>query len=314
MLAAGVSRGASASVLVVRHLRKSFGKVPALRDVSFSVAEGEVFGFLGPNGAGKSTTIKIILGLLRADAGTVSLSGFDVRKQHLEAARLLGSATEVPGYYGYLTGRQNLRQFARTLGKPSENQLQELLDLVGLHDRGDDKVKRYSLGMRQRLSIAQALLGSPRVLVLDEPTNGLDPAGMYELRRLLRHLAKVVGMTVFFSSHLLAEVEEICDRVAVISRGEVRAVGPLSQLLATGSNSYELRVSDAAQAASMLQRLDGARVEMGPRHGTLRVEAGSDIGPLMLRALLDADIRVDGYSRGERRLEDLFLELTGASA
>ncbi len=179
-----------APIVEVDGLSKSFGHVRALNGISLSVAEGEVFGFLGPNGAGKTTTIRILLGLQRADSGTAKVGGFDCWTAHAKAARLLGATLEQPALYGFLSGRDNLRLFARLLGPVDEKQVSELLDLVGMKERGDDKVKRYSMGMRQRLALAQAMLGKPKLLILDEPTNGLDPNGIHGLRILLRKLGR----------------------------------------------------------------------------------------------------------------------------
>src|SRR5216683_6691090 len=185
-----------AAIVEVDRLSKSFGRVRALHEVSFSVAEGEVFGFLGPNGAGKTTTIRILLGLLNGSGGAAKIGGYDCWTGHAKAARLFGATLEQPALYGFLSGRDNLRLFARLLGAVDEAQVTELLALVGMRERGDDKVKRYSMGMRQRLALAQAMLGKPRLLILDEPTNGLDPNGIHGLRILLRKLADE-GMTIF---------------------------------------------------------------------------------------------------------------------
>ena len=194
-------------IVEVEGLSKTYGRVRALNQVSFSVAEGEVFGFLGPNGAGKTTTIRMLLGMQRAGGGSARIGGHDCWTEHSRAAQLFGATLEQPALYGFLSGRDNLRVFSRMLGAIDEAHITELLATVGLSERGNDKVKRYSMGMRQRLALAQAMLGKPRLLILDEPTNGLDPNGIHGLRLLLRKLATEDGMTIFFSSHLLSEVE-----------------------------------------------------------------------------------------------------------
>src|SRR6266852_2152756 len=175
--------------------------------------------------------------------------------------------------YGFLSGRDNLRQFARILGRVDEAHISELLDLVGMTERADDKVKRYSMGMRQRVALAQGMLGKPRLLILDEPTNGLDPNGIHGLRVLLRKLATEQGMTIFFSSHLLSEVEELCDRVVVLHRGEVRAAGPLDELMTTKGFKYRIDVSDVDQALEILRTMDGARAEPGTIKDSINVSA-----------------------------------------
>jgi ABC-2 type transport system ATP-binding protein len=295
----------------VDRLSKDFGKVRALDDVSFSVAEGEIFGFLGPNGAGKTTTIRILLGLLHPDGGTAQIGGHDCWRDHARAAPLFGATLEQPGLYGYLTGRDNLRQFARMLGPVDERQITDLLALVGMTERGDDKVKRYSMGMRQRLALAQALLGKPRLLVLDEPTNGLDPNGIHGLRILLRKLATEQGLTIFFSSHLLSEVEELCDRVVVLHRGEVRAAGPLSELMNVKGFSYRIDVSDVNRALDIVRSVDGARAETGTIKDSITVTSETDIARRINHALVSAGVGVDQLVRTQRGLEDIYIELTG---
>jgi ABC-2 type transport system ATP-binding protein len=299
------------AIVEVDRLSKGFGKVRALDSVSFYVAEGEVFGFLGPNGAGKTTTIRILLGLLHPDGGTAKIGGHDCWGDHARAAPLFGATLEQPGLYGYLTGRDNLRQFARMLGPVDERQITDLLALVGMTERGDDKVKRYSMGMRQRLALAQALLGKPRLLVLDEPTNGLDPNGIHGLRILLRKLATEQGLTIFFSSHLLSEVEELCDRVVVLHRGEVRAAGPLSELMNVKGFSYRIDVSDVSRALDIVRSVDGARAEMGTIKDSITVTSERDIARRINHALVSAGVGVDQLVRTQRGLEDIYIELTG---
>lgn len=298
-------------IVEVDRLSKNFGRVRALSGVSFTVEEGEVLGFLGPNGAGKTTTIRILLGLLRGDAGAASIGGHDCWTDHARASRLFGATLEQPGFYGFLSGRDNLRQFARMLGPVDEKQITTLLDLVGMTERGDDKVKRYSMGMRQRLALAQALLGKPRLLVLDEPTNGLDPNGIHGLRILLRKLATDQGLTIFFSSHLLSEVEELCDRVVVLHRGEVKASGPLSELMNVKGYRYRIDVSDVDKALDVVRAVDGARAEPGTIRDSISVTADSDIARQINHALVYAGIGVDQLVRTEQGLEDVYIQLTG---
>ena len=299
------------AVLEVRDLSKSFGRVRALNGVTFSVEEGEVFGFLGPNGAGKSTTIRILLGLLRADGGSILVGGHDCWTHHSQAASQLGATLEQPALYGYLSARDNLRLNARMLGRVDEARIAELLAMVGMAERADDKVKRYSMGMRQRVALAQALLGKPRLLVLDEPTNGLDPNGIHGLRVLLRKLAKDEGLTIFFSSHLLGEVEELCDRVAVLHQGELRAVGPLSGLMSAKGFRYRIDVSDAAAALRVVAGLEGVTAELGTVRDSISVSSEADQARVINHALVSAGIGVDQLVRTERGLEDIYIQLTG---
>jgi ABC-2 type transport system ATP-binding protein len=225
--------------LVAEHLGKRYGARVAVTDVSFTVGRGEVFGFLGPNGAGKTTTIRMLVGLVRPTSGRVSIAGRDLVADREGALRRLGCIVESPDFYDYLTGRENLEHFARMVDAAAVARVGELAELVRLCERLDDRVGTYSLGMRQRLGIAQALLGTPDLLVLDEPANGLDPAGIYDLRALLRRLADERGIGVFVSSHLLGEVERVCDRIAIVHRGRVLAEGTMSELTGGGTRSLE---------------------------------------------------------------------------
>jgi ABC-2 type transport system ATP-binding protein len=302
-----------AAIVEVDRLSKSFGRVRAVHEASFSVAEGEVFGFLGPNGAGKTTTIRILLGLLKADGGTAKIGGYDCWTDHEKAARLFGATLEQPALYGFLSGRDNLRLFARTLGPVDEAQVTDLLGVVGMTERGDDKVKRYSMGMRQRLALAQGMLGKPRLLILDEPTNGLDPNGIHGLRILLRKLATDQGLTIFFSSHLLSEVEELCDRVVVLHRGEVKAAGPLSEVTNVKGFHYRIDVSDVDKAMEIVRSIDGATVESGTIKDSITVSSETDLARVINHALVAAGIGVDQLVRTQKGLEDVYIELTGVA-
>ena len=303
-----------AGVVEIEGLSKRFGRVRALNQVSLSVAEGEVFGFLGPNGAGKTTTIRILLGLQRADGGAARIGGFDCWTDHKKAAALFGATLEQPALYAFLSGRDNLRLFARTLGPVDEKQLTELLGTVGMAERANDKVKRYSMGMRQRLALAQAMLGRPKLLILDEPTNGLDPNGIHGLRILLRRLATDDGMTIFFSSHLLSEVEELCDRVVVLHRGEVKAAGPLTELMNFRGYQYRIDVSDVEKAVDIVRSIDGATVEPGTIKDSITVKSDKDLARIINQSLVMAGIGVDQLVHEQRGLEDVYIELTGVAA
>lgn len=227
---ASVERTDAEVVLSVQHLQKKIGKKPIIRDVTFDVRAGEIFGFLGPNGSGKTTTIRMLVDLVKPTAGRVLLCGEDANRHPERALRHVGCIVENPEMYPYLTGWENLEHFARMQKGITLERIAEVAAIVQLDKRIHDKVKTYSLGMRQRLGIAQALLGSPKLLILDEPTNGLDPKGIKELREFIRSLAGA-GLSLFISSHLLSEIQLMCDRVAIIAQGEVIAVGPVEELL-----------------------------------------------------------------------------------
>ncbi len=210
-------------VLEVNNLHKKIGKKEIIKGVSFSVEEGEIFGFLGPNGAGKTTTIRMLVGLIKPTSGSISICGHDLQKESVEALRNVGAVVENPELYQYLSGMENLMQIAR-IRKISKEEVLNTIKLVGLENRIDDKVRKYSLGMKQRLGLAASLLSSPKLLILDEPTNGLDPSGILDFREVVKNAAKKRGMAVFVSSHILSEVQNLCDTVAFINDGVIKAV------------------------------------------------------------------------------------------
>jgi ABC-2 type transport system ATP-binding protein len=228
-----------AVALRAEHLAKRYGARQAVVDASFTLRPGEVFGFLGPNGAGKTTTIRMLVGLVRPSSGRVVVAGHDLMREREAALERMGCIVESPDFYEYLTGRENLQHFARMIGPQASTRIEPLAEMLRVRERLDDRVRTYSLGMRQRLGIAQAMLGDPAVLVLDEPANGLDPAGIRELRELLRRLADERGLAVFVSSHLLGEIERMCDRLAIVHRGRVLAEGGMAELTGSGRRPLE---------------------------------------------------------------------------
>ena len=300
-------------VLSAERLTKRFGDREAVSDVSFEVHAGEVFGFLGPNGAGKTTTIRMLVGLARPDRGRVTIRGFDLARDFRRAMEHVGCIVESPDLYRYLTGRENLVHFARMLPDGAKERIPELARLVALTERLDDPVSTYSLGMRQRLGIAQALLGNPDVLILDEPANGLDPAGIREMRRLVRSLASERGIAVFVSSHLLSEVEQTCDRVAIIHRGRTLATGPVRELVdRVASDGLRLIVRPARRAAEVLAAFGPCEI-VGDEGGEGEVDAriGKASVPAALRALSEAGVEVFAAERSLASLEEVFLAVTG---
>lgn len=250
-------------VLSVSSVKKQIGGKPIIKDVSFEVRTGEIFGFLGPNGAGKTTTIRMLVNLIKPTSGEILICGEDIGRDPEAALRHVGCIVENPEAYSYLTGWENLEHFARMLRGIDNARIREVAAIVGLDSRIHDKVKTYSLGMRQRLGIAQALLGRPKLLILDEPTNGLDPKGIKELREFVRMLASQ-GMSLFISSHLLSEIQLMCDRVAIISRGEVLAVGTVDELI-HGADNYVVWQFEQPEAGRRLLAGDGD-VELVPEH------------------------------------------------
>ena len=295
----------SSPVVQTESLTKRFGKIVAVDDLSLTVPRGHIFGLLGPNGSGKTTTISMLLGLTRPTSGSFSLFGAGMRRQ--DALRRVGAIVETPAFYPYLSGRQNLAYFQGVLGRGTPHELDDLLERVGLAERGDDRFHTYSLGMKQRLGLAYALLGDPELLFLDEPTNGMDPAGMAEIRELIRSLG-TEDRTVFLSSHLLNEVEQVCDSLVILSKGKLIAQGSVAELL-KGRGRIRLRTTDNEQAATVLAALDWvgeARID----NGTVFVTAPPERAAEVSAALSRAKIYLTEMTSGQDSLENYFLEIT----
>ena len=292
--------------LVAASLTKVIGARTIVDNVSFELRPGEVFGFLGPNGAGKTTTIRMLVGLIRPTSGRVTICGYDVRRDFEAAMRCVGCIVENPDLYRFMTGRENLEHFARMLGVPGA-EIERVAELVSLEHRLDQRVGTYSLGMRQRLGVAQALLGSPRLLILDEPANGLDPAGIREIRTLLRRLAAERGMAVFVSSHLLGEVELMCDRVAIIHKGRILKEGDVRELISS-RREMELRVDDVDRAALLLAEKN---IVHTINDGLIDVDIDEADTPPLVAELVRNGVAIFHAQRKVHTLEELFLETTG---
>jgi len=288
-------------------LSKSYGRRLAVDQLDLEVGRGERFGFLGPNGAGKTTTIRMALGLIEPTGGSVEILGLEVRSHRSQVLPRVGALVESPALYGYLSGRDNLRAVGNLLGGASEKRIDEVLDIVALKGRDRDRVRTYSMGMKQRLGLALALLNDPDVLILDEPANGLDPAGIVEMRDLLRELS-AQGKTVFISSHVLSEVQQICTRVAIINHGKLIRVAPVHDLLrATGE--FEVKVEAPAELVAMLRVqpwAQQARVE----DGLVVTAAPEGRGRNLIKFLVDSGHTPDSVSERQTDLEDIFLTLT----
>lgn len=295
--------------LSIKGLRKRIGKREIIKGLDFELKSGEVFGFLGPNGAGKTTTIRMLVGLIRPTAGSIHVCGYDVKKDFVKAMSHLGCIVENPELYPYLTGMENLQHFSRMIPNFDSKHLEYVIKLVRLQDRIDDPVKTYSLGMRQRLGIAQALLGKPKVLILDEPTNGLDPMGIREMREFIRFLAEKEGLTVLVSSHLLSEIQLMCDRVAVISKGRIIKVDTVSNLLNL-QEQLVWKVTPVEKGTKLLQTATSVTLDEENRLVTPFSEKSS----LLNQMLVENGVEVHEIQRKVPTLEDLFLELTGGES
>jgi ABC-2 type transport system ATP-binding protein len=298
----------SESVIETRDLTKRYGeRIVAVDRLGMCVRRGEVYGFLGPNGAGKTTTLRMLLGLVRPSSGRALVLGAEPGSP--EALARTGALIETPTFYPFLSGRDNLRVLARHAGVP-ESRIEPALEEVELAARGSDRFQTYSLGMKQRLGIAAALIKDPELLILDEPTNGMDPAGMAEMRTFIRNLGRG-ARTVLLSSHLMAEVEQTCDRVGVISKGRLVGEGTIDEL--RGRESLWLRAEPLEQAEQVVRALQGVG-EIARSDGGLRVAADSAAAPEIARALVEAGVNL-GELRPERAsLEKVFLELTEEAA
>lgn len=304
---------AYSSIISTSHLSKKYGSVLRVSDLDLRVPEGCIYGFLGPNGAGKSTTLKMILGLVRPTAGDIAVFGEPMtRRNRLAILKQVGSLIESPSYYGHLSGEENLRIVQTMRGVPAKN-IREVLEIVRLTDAKDKRAAHYSLGMKQRLGLAAALLGYPRLLILDEPTNGLDPAGIQEMRELIKELPQRFGMTVVVSSHLLAEIDQMADQVGIIREGELVFQDSLTALHSRSKHHLALRTTDNLHAQAIL------------RERRLHVSEGEDgylVLPLMnddttaalAELLVTQSIGVLRLEERQKSLEDIFLELTGKGA
>ena len=300
------SRTSQTPLLEVQNLEKHYGKIHAVNGLSLEVSKNQIYGFLGPNGSGKTTTIRMILGLVRPSSGSIQLFGKSLEKQRSSVLARVGALVETPSAYSHLSAWENLELTRRMLDSP-KSRIPEVLEQVGLTDAAHRPVRGYSLGMKGRLGVATALLNSPELLILDEPTNGLDPAGIREMRDFVRSLP-ALGVTVLVSSHLLSEIEHMATTVGIISKGQMRFQGPLEVLRARFQPYLKIKVSDPERARELLEpnfpilRLEGNLLEVSaPEESTTHIN----------RQLEGAGIGVSHLELTRPSLEDIFLELTG---
>lgn len=293
-------------------LTKRFGPQVAVDDVELLVPRGSAFGYLGPNGAGKTTLIRTLLGLTHADSGTMSLLGIRVPRHRSQALARVGAIVDEPRFHGHISGRQNLHLLAAARGGAASERIGPSLERVRLAERADDKVKGYSMGMRQRLGVAACLIGDPELLILDEPMNGLDPAGMHEMRDMIDSLV-AEGRTVMLSSHLLDEVERTCHAVAIVDRGRVIRQGPIQELLRSANAVVRVECADPGAAASLLSPSDMVEktdTQPGVLSVTLRVGSTRETVAELNRRLVEGGVAVYGLQEVQTSLEDWFLSVT----
>jgi ABC-type multidrug transport system ATPase subunit len=295
-------------VLSIRNLSKQYGKRLVVDNLSLDVRRGEIFGFLGPNGAGKTTTIRMMLGLIAPTGGSVDILGKDITFYRAEILPRVGALVETPALYLYLSGRDNLRAVGSALGGVPRARMDDVLELVGLQNRQKDRVRTYSLGMKQRLGVAIALLQDPDVLVLDEPANGLDPAGIVEMRDLMHQLS-AAGKTVFISSHLLPEVQQICTKVAIINLGKLVTESTVEELT-SAHGEFSVTLERAQEALALVQAQNWGREARLSAQGALITPAPGNRGRELNLFLVQAGFAPDTISQATQDLEEVFLRLT----
>ncbi len=304
--------GTSQWAVETHGLTKRFGDNVAVNAVDLRVPRGCAFGYLGPNGAGKTTLIRVLLGLTHADAGTMSLLGYRVPKHRDKALARVGAIVDEPRFHAHLTGRENLELLANNREHAARGRVGPSLERVGLSHRADDRVAKYSMGMRQRLGVAACLIGDPQLLILDEPMNGLDPAGMQDMREMILTLV-AEGRTVVLSSHLLDEVQRTCDAVAIVDRGSVIRQGPIAELLSGASLVVQVECSDPDRARTLLENTSlGAQTNLQPNGLAITLPAGTsrDVIAEIARLLVEGGISLYRLQEAQTSLESWFLEVT----
>ncbi|SHJ69811.1 ABC-2 type transport system ATP-binding protein [Clostridium amylolyticum] len=294
-------------VLEVKDVYKSLGRREIIKGISFDVEEGEIFGFLGPNGAGKTTTIRMMVGLIGANKGTISIMGNDIAKDKEKALANVGAVVENPELYSYLSGRENLMQIARIRNIPKE-EVEKVIRLVGMEQRINDKVKKYSLGMKQRLGLAAALLPNPRLLILDEPTNGLDPSGILDFRNIVKKASRERGTAVFVSSHILSEVQQVCDKVAFISGGVIQAVESIVDGVNTETDTITLITKEISKTIDIMHELELVKdVKVDNQEITALIS--KDSSPQLIVELVKAGIEIEEIFKKHKGVEQRYMEL-----
>ena len=297
-------------IIEVKHLTKSFRDLKAVNDLSFTVEEGQVYGFLGQNGAGKSTTIRMLLTLIKPTSGTIEIFGLDLQKHRKEILRQVGAIIERPDLYKYLTALENLRIFAAMSGiQISEKKLMDQLAMVGLEQRAHSKVKTYSQGMKQRLGIAIALVHDPKLIILDEPTNGLDPQGIADIRNLILMLSRDMHKTLLISSHLLSEMELIADSMIIIDKGKKLVEGKVNELFDPAETIVELKTTDDSETYNKLMQSSLKGFVQGKRNDCVLMKLHRNKVPEVMKELVRMDVNVISL-HSKHSLEDYFLSLT----
>ncbi len=300
------------TILECKNLCKDFGKKKILKNVSLKIEEGDILGFIGPNGAGKTTTIKLILGLQGITKGTVSINGYDIQKNFTNAIEKVGAIVENPDMYMYLSGYDNLKLVANLYTGITKERIEKVVKLVKLENRINDKVSKYSLGMRQRLGIAQAILHNPKLLILDEPTNGLDPEGIKEMRELLVKLAQEEKMAILISSHNLAELDNFCNKVCIIKNGEVIETSEISKIKNDERKIFRIfETNDSKKIEKLINNMGLAFKTIDDKK--IKINIDKDEVPDLIKCLVENDIKIYEVKEEEKTLEEAFFEKTGGN-
>jgi ABC-2 type transport system ATP-binding protein len=299
------------AALSLDSLSKAFGRIHAVDQLSLDIEAGQMAGFLGPNGAGKSTTLYMIPRLVRPSAGHIRIFGTDIWQDYKKAIRSVGLTVETPAFYEYLTGRKNLELAARLLDNVSPREIDEIFERIGLAERQHDRVRVYSTGMRQRLGIGRAMLGRPRLLILDEPTNGMDPEGTHEVLSFLREKVKEDGLTIFISSHLMSEIQEFCDTVFVINRGRLVASGTVKELLKPHQRIVRVTFQGRIPDANFFSRQEKIVMFDVVAPDTLEITLAQDDPAWLNQCLLEAGFTISALAPKQKTLKEFFLSITG---
>ena len=297
--------------LSIKNITKIYGKKKAADHVSFDIQKGEIFGFLGPNGAGKTTVIKSILGFIFPDEGEVFINGYNTKKDYEKAMASVGGIVENPEMYVNLSARKNIEMYARIHGNIPKERIDEVINEVGLSGRSKDPIRKYSLGMKQRIGLAQAMVHKPKLLILDEPTNGLDPTGIHQLRDVLKKYAHEQGGAVMVSSHILSEMQLLCDRVGIINNGKLISVCTMDELEKMNSASrYFIKVSDTEKAKTLLESSENAS-DIDIKDGSISAEISEEDIASVVRLLVTGGVDISEVKKNESSLEEVFLQVTG---
>ena len=298
-------------VLECKNLKKSLNKKQIIKDVSFTLEEGDILGFIGSNGAGKTTTIKLILGLQLKDSGSIKINGYDLEKNFEKAIERVGSIVETPDFYTYLSGYKNLEISANYYKNITKERIDEVSEFVGLKNRIHDKVSTYSLGMKQRLDIADAILHKPNILILDEPTNGLDPEGIKDLRELLVKLSREENMSIFISSHNLSELENICTKICIIKDGQVIDRLDMREIESKDSCKYYFEIDDASKAKELFEKIKINFEIIYDKKISIQTE--KERIPEIIEKMCEYKIKIYEVKKEEINLEDIFIEKVGGN-